>query len=204
MCKTNSNPEIIKTINEGIETARGYGLKLTVENSEQLDAVKAEDILKNAFFNKPLKDYALTAVETVGGYGAIVAVILNDKIIYKDLQLYYNAWKPETAEAVAYMLGKAEKSVFTVAEILDDPIKSYAEFRNKRDFVVNLYPKIFGYVSSIYIGKPSEEQKQAAEKMYLCRVNWAYFANKEHVEKVEKLYDGLKEKHLSFIHLKKH
>ena len=67
MCKTNSNPEIIKTINEGIETARGYGLKLTVENSEQLDAVKAEDILKNAFFNKPLKDYALTAVETVGG-----------------------------------------------------------------------------------------------------------------------------------------
>lgn len=196
MCKTNSNPEIIKTINEGIETARGYGLKLTVENSEQLDAVKAEDILKNAFFNKPLKDYALTAVETVGGYGAIVAVILNDKIIYKDLQLYYNAWKPETAEAVAYMLGKAEKSVFTVAEILDDPIKSYAEFRNKKDFVVNLYPKIFGYVSSIYIGKPSEEQKQAAEKMYLCRVNWAYFANKEHVEKVEKLYDGLKEKHL--------
>ena len=161
---------------------------LGIYGYEELQNLNVSQLKEYAFLAKPMKDdFMLYAVNTLPYYGVVVAVVYENRIIYTDLQLHYRHYE-NSLQAVKRMLEKARESVLTDAE-MSAPLKDYNDFRARINYLNNIAPKKWKYVSMFHIGERSEEEKRIIKNGYACpRIGFCYFEKKEHADYINGLF----------------
>jgi len=168
---------------------------LGIYEYKQLENLSVEQLKEYAFLAKPLKgDFTIYAVNTLPYYGVVVAVVCGGRIIYTDLQLHYRHYE-NSMQAVKRMLEKARESVLSDEE-LTAPLKDYGDYRNRINFLNNIAPKKWKYLSMFHIGERSEEVNRFIKNGYACRrIGFCYFETKEPVEYLETMLNAVKKLH---------
>ena len=160
---------------------------LGIYTYQELEQMTVEQLKEYAFMVKPLKDeYTIYAVNTLPYYGVVISVAYGERIIYRDVQLHYHHYE-NSLQGVKRMLEKAKYSVLSDEE-LTAPLDEYTDYRNRMNFLNNIAPKKWEYVSMFCIGASSEEEKRFIENAYPCaKIGFCYFKEKEAVEYIEKM-----------------
>lgn len=135
-------------------------------------------------------------------YGVSLLVFDSEthRLVYDNLGIHHThkyingGFVPMTDdEKASDEIDTAKSKLFDVAEITTTPPKSWQEQRNRRDFVINIYPKRYKYTSAFYIGKPSQEQKEAEKTGFISFTNYGYFDTKEHATDVDTVTQATRE-----------
>lgn len=193
---TNSKQELINGILSGLSATRERNEFLTANSYKDFETLTEQQAGAKACasFTMCGDSYVAYIAATAPYYDAALLVydFETKRQIYIDTFLMYHGTEAERLEK---MLNVAERKLFTASDILAASIKNYADYRAKCDFMLNIYPKRYKYVSAIYIGKPSEEQNNAVKSGYFCRCTLSYFEELRHVEDISKMWSELESKH---------
>lgn len=165
-----------------------------INNYEELKNISITALEQNHNKKFKIKGYDAYLLYCVPYYKNTLIVVCNEKVIYIDEEIQYSD------NAVPKMIERAKQKLFTDEEIKNDTIKSYDDYLNKENYLNNILPHKFGYISMFYIGeRPQEEQEQIA-KMYPCSViGFCYFNEKWQADYLTNLYKILQEKYNEFL-----
>lgn len=168
---------------------------LGIYGYEDLEKLSVEQLKEYAFLAKPLKgEYMLYIVNTLPYYGLVVAVVYENRIIYTDLQLHYRHYE-NSMQAVKRMIEKAKESVLTDEE-LTAALKDYGDYRKRINFLNNIAPKKWEYLSMFASGQVTEERKRFIENAYPCmKIGFCYFKEKEALEYIETMLNAVETMH---------
>lgn len=138
-------------------------------------------------------------------YGISLLVYDNEtkKLIYDNLgihhQTYYlgcGEWRQATPEEQAETeIKEATASLFDINEITTTPPRDWYEQRKRADFVRNIYPKRYAYISAYYIGQPDEEQLKAKKERFISYSMFGYFKTEEQARDVDRCIRAVREQH---------
>ena len=149
---------------------------------EQLEENKAE---KGTF-----KDYTYYVLNDWGNYGTCLFIVGNNNIIYIDEQIQYNSTYSQE-EVITKMKDRLQSQIFNLNEF--NVVTSYRDYRNKRNFLNNVYQNLYNAVS-IYTNNEelTAEQQELKEKGVLAtRISFCYYKNEEELTQLYTLLDNL-------------
>lgn len=89
----------------------------------------------------------------------------------------------------------AKRKLFDIEVCCNTLPCTYWEYRKRIDFVVNIYSKRYENISGWYIGKPTDDQKYAAEKWHFCPATCSYFSSKDAAKEIVERACAVRQKH---------
>lgn len=171
------------------EAATANGRALVVNGWDDLKATTEQNAATVAFEKIEFCDGAyigyFCATQPWYNFALLVYDGETHRKIYDDLQIHHNAYYNKeteeirtatTAESIEEIVKQAESKLFTLAQ-LDEPIKSHYEYTQKFDFALNHYPERYSRIYAGYIGEPSAQQVDAANKWYYENTTMHYYEN---------------------------
>ncbi len=137
-----------------------------------------------------VKEHNCYFVDLGGAFGYSVLVFKNKKHIYfaNDYQLHHQSKTLE--ELKQWYIDTLNRKLFTEAELMEN-VTSYDNYTSKRHYLANYWIMQFNHISPFYIGKPSEEQEKAKEKMLFCRTCYSYVEDKSIIDRANKLMNNI-------------
>lgn len=161
--------------------------KITINSYEELENLSVKDIEENYYKKENYKNYTYYLVGTKGYYGICLFVIVNNRIIYRDMELHYQTYKTKK-EIEQAMIEKMQNSIFNLDEF--DKVESYKDYLNKIDFLNNYYDKMYDSISIYRTDKATAHQKEIINKNFLAKtISFCYFDNKEDLDRLEDLHN---------------
>lgn len=123
-------------------------------------------------------------------FGYSILVFKNNRHIYhvNDYQLHHSSKNKE--ELKGCYIEVLNYRLFTETELMED-IKDYQEYKSKNHYVSNYWIMQFENISAFYIGKISEEQKEAVKSMIYCPPCFCYVNDRRIVEKAYKFINHI-------------
>ena len=184
--------------------------KTHINSYEELKKMSITELEQNCYQKFKIKGYDIYLLYCEPYYNNVLVATSNNRVIYIDEQIQYPIHKfnhynlkdnnYNVLQVVKKMIEKAKQKLFTDDEILNDSIKSYDEYLNKENFLNNIVPSKFDYISMFYIGERPEEEQKQIEKMYPCRcIGFCYFNEKWQADYLTNLYIKLQEKYKEFL-----
>lgn len=171
-----------------VTVEKNYSIKdIEALNEEQAKQLAEESIV--------IKEHNIYFIDFPGYFGYSACVFCNGHHIHyaNDYELHHNYNNPTHDELRNLYIQKMNNCLFTEEE-LSEPIKNYTDFERKRYFLQNYYGMRHDYVTVFHINPTEEEQKAFERKvanMYFNPVCYAYYNDKEFVEKCVKLHVAL-------------
>ena len=163
----------------------------------EIENLSESEVQKMAEEKVVVKGFNIYLVN-LGEYFGYSAMVFKDNHQIKyanDYQLHHPA--KSKGELKDLYLRVLSCRLFTDEEILE-PLKSDEDYRRKKDFLINLYALQSDYISFFGYFKTDEERQKVLDKvkgMYTNQVGMCWMYDKAFVEKHEKLWNALCEKH---------
>lgn len=157
------------------------GVNVTIRDIEEM----SEDVaILVAEESMEIKGHNIYFVDFDGNFGYSVLVFCNGHHIYfaNDYELHHAERDREWLHD--WYIKSLNNKLFTEEE-LAEPIKTYTEYKNKRDFLQNYYGMRQDYVSAFRICSTEKDEKKfqrKVAKMVFNPVCYAYYDNKEFVQ----------------------
>ncbi len=174
-------------------------LKDNVNDIEQTTEQEARD---NAWIIKEnFKDgYNLYLVDFGGYFGLSALVYADGQRVWSDYALHHRE-RAENGTLPAWYIETANAAIYS-AEELKQPIKNYNDYCARNDFIRNIYSRRRDYISMFFIGKRPAEQEQQIKDVYKfpSRVSFAYYADKDFVEQLNRLLAQNEKLYAEFMH----
>lgn len=162
-----------------IKKERNIRMKVELITYEQAkkDALKTVNIKGHEIFILDIPDF---------GYSALVFKEQTHLKHANEYELYYQyKVKAEGREALLqYFLEQLNEKLFTEDEIFGSA-NSYFEYKNKLNYVLNIWIAQFEHISAFYIGKTEEKELKKKIKKYphYSPYSFCYVKNKEIIRK---------------------
>lgn len=162
--------------------------KIDIKDIEQTSEQEAREnalIIKENFKD----DYNLYLVDFGGYFGLSVLVYADSQRIWSDYALHHSN-RAKNGTLPEYFIYEAEEVIYSDYE-LSQPLKNYADYRRRNDFIRDYYCKRRKYISMFHIGEFPEEQKQQIKDVYKysSNVSFAYYADEKFVEQLNQLLE---------------
>lgn len=118
-----------------------------------------------------IKEYDIFFVDFEESFGFSALVFKNEKHIYyvNDYELHHSYIVKEKGKQALkdYYIQRLKNKLFTEAELMDT-VKSYADFRNKSNYLHNYWIMQFDYLSIFGIGEKARKEFEEKRKIYKC------------------------------------
>lgn len=165
-------------------------------NIKEIESLSENDVQTMEHAKYLIKGYSVYLVD-LGEYFGYSALVFynNHQIKYaNDYQLHHPAKSVE--ELKDFYLKNLESHLFTEDEICE-PLKDYNDYRNKRDFLINLYALQTDYISYYAYCKTEEERQSILKQiknMYRNEVGKCWMSDKDFIDKHHSLWRTLSER----------
>lgn len=171
------------------EDAANATTNFTIHDIEALTEDEARSISTEETQIKEHQVYFVT-FDNAFGYSALVFKNGNQIYYANEYQLHYNGAPVE--ELKDKYIDKLNNKLFTDAEITDEPINSYDEYKRKFYFVQNYYTQRTRYIS-IFGTDNDKEKEEKTKNMHFDRIGLCYVSDTDFVERHYEMYLKLTE-----------
>ena len=169
--------------NEAIKELLKDFKKVHIENYEQLQSPVKSEIEAKAICKWDYKGYTCFLVDSEPFYYGVLYIYNNNKLIKYNSYVFEHVRTLEAAEKNCLTFIK--NHLFTLEELKD--FTSYADYRNKVDFLNNTARKHFEHVSAY--DEVSEKKKESW--YYTPNICFCYFKDKAAADLINNSYDTL-------------